>query len=58
METNYSGKVNLGVILCKHCNAVIDTLDTEKVMIYYLNCGQCDCENHETIQGETSRDNE
>lgn len=36
METNRC-KVKMGVILCKHCDSVIDTLDTEKATVYYLN---------------------
>ncbi|MBH5318309.1 GapA-binding peptide SR1P [Paenibacillus sp. GSMTC-2017] len=53
-----SSKVNLGVILCKNCGTVIDTLDTEKVMHYYLNCGHEHCKDIANNQGEPEDDTE
>jgi hypothetical protein len=38
-----TGPLHLGVILCKHCNHSIDTLDTDNVVIYYSVCEQPDC---------------
>lgn len=57
METNRC-KVKMGVILCKHCDSVIDTLDTEKVTVYYLECSQANCTNYNSgrKQGGTSDD--
>ncbi|GKU79976.1 GapA-binding peptide SR1P [Paenibacillus sp. L3-i20] len=55
---NYSSKMNLGAILCRHCNTVIDTLDTEKVMFYYLNCGHENCIDIANNQGEPTDDTE
>lgn len=40
---NNDTQVTLGVILCKHCHCTIDTVDTEKVMIYYIECEQEAC---------------
>jgi hypothetical protein len=36
-------QVTLGVILCKYCHCTIDTIDTEKVIIYYIECEQETC---------------
>ena len=35
--------IDLGVILCKHCMSVIDTLPTERVTTYYSECKEHDC---------------
>ncbi|CAH0118442.1 MULTISPECIES: GapA-binding peptide SR1P [unclassified Paenibacillus] len=35
--------LKLGVILCKWCHRVIDEMDTEKVVVYYLECDREDC---------------
>ncbi|MCU6707387.1 GapA-binding peptide SR1P [Paenibacillus sp. J5C_2022] len=35
--------LDLGVIICKHCMTVIDTLPTERVMRYYSDCQELDC---------------
>ena len=35
--------LDLGIILCKHCKHVIDTLDTENSIIYYSECNQEAC---------------
>jgi hypothetical protein len=40
---NNNAQVTLGVILCKYCLCTIDTVDTEKVMIYYIECEQEEC---------------
>ncbi|MNI02520.1 hypothetical protein D3C73_553970 [compost metagenome] len=45
MEAN-SSEMKLGVIICKYCNSIIDTVDTEKVITYYLECGEEDCMEH------------
>lgn len=37
--------VELGVIVCTFCGELIDTLDAEKVMIYYSNCKKEQCNN-------------
>jgi hypothetical protein len=39
----HTGSVDMGVIICKHCDAIIDTLDTEKVITYYADCRKEDC---------------
>ncbi|WP_261381382.1 GapA-binding peptide SR1P [Paenibacillus cremeus] len=36
-------RLNLGVILCKHCMTVIDTIDSEKVTTYYSDCHELEC---------------
>ncbi|TVY09511.1 GapA-binding peptide SR1P [Paenibacillus cremeus] len=33
----------MGVILCKHCMTVIDTIDSEKVTTYYSDCHELEC---------------
>lgn len=35
--------LDLGVIICKHCMTVIDTLPTERVTTYYSDCQELDC---------------
>jgi hypothetical protein len=40
---NFVGGIDLGVILCKHCLKVIDTIDVEKVTTYYSDCKEQDC---------------
>ncbi|PZE19682.1 GapA-binding peptide SR1P [Paenibacillus xerothermodurans] len=40
---NLVGTVALGSILCKRCGTLIDTLDTDKVTIYYSDCRQEAC---------------
>lgn len=40
---NFVGSVALGSILCKHCGNLIDTVDTERVIIYYSDCLQEQC---------------
>ncbi|KRE47091.1 GapA-binding peptide SR1P [Paenibacillus sp. Soil522] len=35
--------IDLGVIICKHCMSVIDTLPTERVTTYYSDCQEQDC---------------
>jgi len=32
-----------GVILCKHCNAQVATLDTRRVAVYYGVCDRLEC---------------
>ncbi|MFK7693757.1 GapA-binding peptide SR1P [Paenibacillus sp. HJGM_3] len=36
-------KLNLGVILCKHCSAIIDTVDSDNVVTYYSVCQDPSC---------------
>lgn len=33
--------LHLGVIICKHCNAMVDTLSTNKVRTYHGVCDEC-----------------
>lgn len=41
----------LGSIHCQHCGELIDTLDTEKVTIYYSVCSSASCKiNNESSQ--------
>lgn len=42
MENTAVG-LELGVILCKHCQNEIGTLETEKVTIYYSDCKEQEC---------------
>jgi hypothetical protein len=44
--------VTLGVILCKYCNCTVDTVDTEKVIIYYSACDQIECKEKRNEKGE------
>jgi|GEM_PF-6235000 len=43
----------LGVILCKHCNAVIATLPTNGVKKFYSVCSSPICAAKEQRQGES-----
>ncbi len=36
---------HLGMILCRHCNALIDTLDTSGVKVFYSVCERTECKN-------------
>jgi hypothetical protein len=49
---NLVGSKNLGSILCRHCGNLIDTVDTEKVIIYYADCLQC---NKEGLENEEEK---
>ncbi len=35
--------VALGSVVCKCCGEIIDTIQAEKVMIYYSHCNQESC---------------
>jgi hypothetical protein len=41
--SDFFGSVALGSIVCKRCGNLIDTVDTEKVIIYYSDCLQEEC---------------
>lgn len=47
METTVVGQQHLGVILCKVCSNVIDTIDSENVVTYYSVCQDPSCKNNE-----------
>lgn len=36
-------QLELGTILCKHCETIIGTFDAEKVTFYYSDCQEPDC---------------
>ncbi|MFE5319503.1 hypothetical protein ACFQ88_12420 [Paenibacillus sp. NPDC056579] len=40
MRSISGSHLNLGVILCKHCGEMIDTVDTDRVIVYYSQCEQ------------------
>ncbi|UUZ83570.1 GapA-binding peptide SR1P [Paenibacillus sp. P26] len=40
---NAASRVDLGVILCKHCMSEIGTFDAEKVTTYYSDCQEPEC---------------
>jgi hypothetical protein len=42
MENTAVG-LELGVILCKHCQSEIGTFDAEKVTTYYSDCQEQEC---------------
>lgn len=48
------GALELGSIVCKHCGTLIDTLDTERVIIYYSRCDQWECVEEE-LRNEAKR---
>lgn len=43
MVGNAATKLDLGVILCKVCSTVIDTVDSENVVTYYSVCQDPSC---------------
>ncbi|MFX3633972.1 MAG: GapA-binding peptide SR1P [Candidatus Pristimantibacillus sp.] len=56
MDTNGSDR-KLGVIICRNCDSIIDTVDTEKVITYYVNCGGEQCQDNKVNQGGMNNDN-
>ncbi|AWP26405.1 hypothetical protein PVOR_26098 [Paenibacillus vortex V453] len=36
-------QMNMGVILCRHCNAQVDTVDTDRIATFYGVCDQPEC---------------
>lgn len=47
---NFVSSIDLGSILCKHCGNLIDTVDTEKVIVYYSDCLQCNMEGSDKVE--------
>ncbi|SDC65044.1 SR1 protein [Paenibacillus sp. UNCCL117] len=41
--TGASAGLDLGTVLCKHCDKMIDTLDSDKSAVYYSDCGEAEC---------------
>lgn len=35
--------MNMGVIICRHCNAQVDTVDTDRIATFYGVCDQPEC---------------
>lgn len=44
--------IEMGLIVCKYCNDIIDSMDTEKVTIYYGICKKEECLQGEAMKGE------
>ncbi|MEB3102287.1 GapA-binding peptide SR1P [Ferviditalea candida] len=42
----------MGLIVCKTCNEIIDSVDTEKVTVYYGICKKEECRQGEAKKGE------
>lgn len=42
--------LELGMILCKHCGALIGTFDAEKVTTYYAECKDGACADRRTTE--------
>lgn len=40
---NSQASLEMGVILCKHCETEIGTFDSPKVTIYYSDCQEREC---------------
>lgn len=40
----------LGVILCKECGNMIDTLDTDRVMIFTMVCNHQECQEQSQLK--------
>ncbi|MBB3109697.1 hypothetical protein FHS18_001760 [Paenibacillus phyllosphaerae] len=40
---NTTGDLNLGTVICKHCNEIMDTVDTERVTFFYIVCARPEC---------------
>ncbi|ACX66988.1 GapA-binding peptide SR1P [Paenibacillus sp. Y412MC10] len=49
-------KVNMGVILCRHCNALIDTVDTNRIATFYGVCNQPECRQQRSATNASIRD--
>jgi hypothetical protein len=52
---NQKQGVDLGSILCKTCGDLIDTFDTEKVIIYYSLCDKNVCRKHENVKDDIQK---
>jgi hypothetical protein len=55
MESS-GGNIELGTIICKHCDSIIDTLDTEKVTIFYGICEDPNCISNQNKKGKVNHD--
>ncbi|MBE1440735.1 GapA-binding peptide SR1P [Paenibacillus sp. OAS669] len=49
MRNIYGRSLELGVIICKHCGEIIDTVDTENVVTYYSQCDHSQCKEKEKL---------
>ncbi|MFD0588194.1 GapA-binding peptide SR1P [Paenibacillus sp. GCM10027627] len=38
-----SGKGKLGIIICKHCNVQVETVDTNRISTFYGVCDHPEC---------------
>ncbi|WP_106769277.1 GapA-binding peptide SR1P [Paenibacillus faecalis] len=36
-------QVKMGVIICTHCNSQVDTLDTDRIAVFYGVCDKTEC---------------
>jgi hypothetical protein len=55
MESS-GGNIELGTIICKHCDSIIDTLDTEKVTVFYGICEDPNCISMQNKKGKANYD--
>ena len=46
-------KLEMGVILCRHC-AEVDTVDTNRIATFYGVCDQPECRQHSHMQVSVS----
>jgi hypothetical protein len=53
-----SSQVNMGVILCQYCDAIIDTFEIEKVTTYYGICGSSSMVGQTCKQGAMGHEHE
>lgn len=35
--------IHMGVIVCRHCNCIVDTVDTSKIAVFYGVCEKQEC---------------
>lgn len=36
-------QINMGVIICRHCSSLVDTVDTNKIAVFYGVCDKPEC---------------
>jgi SR1 protein len=45
VKTSADKGLLLGTIICRHCNCIIDVIDTNRVAFFYTQCNDVNCHN-------------
>jgi hypothetical protein len=49
---SHMNPVELGTLICKYCGKIIGTLNTEKVITYFVDCMQGECKSNRHLTEE------